>query len=472
MISRKDFLKTGALLGGAALTTIGMHPAASAVKTSSGKAKNVIFLVSDGMSAGTLAMADILTRQNHSRPSHWIHSYETGRTKRSMMDMSSLNSVVTDSAAAASSWGCGKRIVNGAVNMGPNGEEYMPILPIFKAAGKATGLVTTARLTHATPAGFIANVRARGMEDEIAVQMLERGADVFLGGGMRFFAADRRRDGRDVFGEFAQAGYHAVKTKPELMALGADGKPVIGLFHDQHLPYTVDHTQIDEYKHNVPTLAEMTTIALNRLNAKPNGFILQVEGSRIDHAAHGNCAAGLVFDQMAFDDAVGVALKFAENRDDTLVIITSDHGNANPGLNAEGRNYGDSLDNLLKLNKITRSNEWMRDEWGRNRPTSVQDLRDQFAAWSTFDVKLEHAEILAEAFSDTNKAIYKKMGTPSGVMGQIIASFTGINFIGDAHTADFVELASVGPGSEAIGGFVKNTDLFDVILEATGVQAL
>lgn len=470
MISRKDFLKTGALLGGAAFTTLGMRPAANAVKASSGKAKNVIFLVSDGMSTGTLTMADILTRQNHSRPSHWIHTYETGRTRRSLMDMASLNSVVTDSAAAASSWGCGKRIVNGAVNMGPNGEEYMPILPIFKSAGKATGLVTTARLTHATPAGFIANVRARGMEDEIAVQMLERGADVFLGGGIRFFSADRRRDGRDVFGEFAQAGYHAVKTKSELMAIGADGKPVIGLFSDSHVPYTVDHMHIDEYKRNVPTLAEMTSIALDRLDAKPNGFILQVEGARIDHAAHGNCAAGLVFDQMAFDDAVGVALKFAENRDDTLVIITSDHGNANPGLNAEGRSYGDSLDNLLKLNKITRSNEWMRDQWAKD--ISVTDLRDQFAQWTTFDVKAEHAAILHAAMNDDNRAIYYKMGSPSGVMGQIIASFTGINFIGDAHTADFVELASVGPGSEAIGGFVKNTDLFDVILKATGIEVM
>lgn len=470
MISRKDFLKTGALLGGAALTTIGMRPAARAVKPSSGKTRNVIFLVSDGMSAGTLTMADILTRQNHSRPSHWIHSYETGLTKRSLMDMSSINSVVTDSAAAASSWGCGKRIVNGAVNMGPNGEIYQPLLPIFKAAGKATGLVATSRITHATPAGFIANVRSRGMEDEIAVQMFERGADVFLGGGMRFFAADRRRDGRDLFGDFAKAGYHTVKTKSELMTIGADGKPVIGLFSDSHVPYTVDHNHIAEYLQNVPTLAEMTSVALQRLNAKPNGFILQVEGSRVDHAAHGNCAAGLVFDQMAFDDAVGVALNFAENRDDTLVIITSDHGNANPGLNGEGSNYGGSLDNLMKLNNVTRSNEWMRDHWGNSRPDSVANLRDQFAHWTTFDVKLEHAEILAEAFFDTNKAIYKKMGSASGVMGQIIATFTGINFIGDTHTADHVELASVGPGSEAIGGFVKNTDLFSVILEATGVE--
>ncbi len=468
MISRKDFLKTGALLGGAALTTLGMSPAAKAVKVSSGKAKNVIFMVSDGMSFGTLAMADILIRENSGRSSRWMDLYRTGRSKRSLMDMSSLNSVVTDSAAAASSWGSGHRIVNNAVNVGPNGEIYPPLLPLFKSAGKATGLVTTTRLTHATPAGFIANVRNRAMEDEIAMQMYERGADVLLGGGMRFFDAARRRDGKDLFGMFAQSGYHAVRTKSELQALGNDGKPVIGLFFNEHLPYTVDHKHVEAYQRDVPTLAEMTKLAIDRLASKPKGFLLQVEGGRVDHAAHGNCAAGLVFDQIAFDEAVAVALAFVENRDDTLLIITSDHGNANPGLNGEGSNYGGSLDNLLKLNDITRSNEWMRDQWSKDK--SPSQLRDSMASYTKFDVKAEHAEILHASLANDNRAIYKKMGTPSGVMGQIIASFTGINFIGDAHTADYVELASLGPGSEAIGGFVRNTDLFELIIKTTGVE--
>jgi alkaline phosphatase len=212
----------------------------------------------------------------------------------------------------------------------------------------------------------------------------------------------------------------------------------------------------------------MTQVALNRLSANSDGFILQVEGGRVDHAAHGNCAAGLVFDQIAFDDAIGVALAFIADRDDTLLIITSDHGNANPGLNGEGSNYGDSLANLRKLNKITRSNEWMRENW--NKEMSAAQLRDSMSAYTTFDIKMEHAEILHAAMRDENRAIYKKMGSQSGVMGQIIASFTGINFIGDAHTADYVELASLGPGSERIGGFVKNTDLFNLVTETTGVK--
>lgn len=472
MISRKDFLKQGALLGGAAFTSLGMRRAADVAKPATGKAKNVIFLVSDGMSTGTLTMADLLIRQNHGRASHWMDLYHSGRAKRSLMDMASLNSVVTDSAAAASSWGCGRRLVNGSINVGPDGTEHTPLIPLFRNAGKATGLVTTTRLTHATPAGFIANVRSRAMEDEIATQMHERGADVFLGGGMRHFSAEMRRDGQDLFGKFAASGYHTVRTKAELAAVPADGKPLIGLFRDQHLPYTVDHRHIEGYQREVPSLAELTDTALNRLAAKPNGFLLQVEGGRVDHAAHGNCAAGLVFDQLAFDEAVGVAVAFAADRDDTLVIVTSDHGNANPGLNGEGGNYGGSLGNLMKLNQVTRSNEWIRDEWGRNRPASVAELREQFAAWTGFDVKMEHAEILAEALLGTNRAIYYKMGTGSGVMGQIIASFTGINFIGDAHTADYVELAAFGPGSEGVGGFVKNTDLFTLILEATGVEVM
>lgn len=468
MISRKDFLKTGVLLGGAAFTTLGMSRASQAVKSTPGRTKNVIFMVSDGMSHGTLTMADLLIRDTHQRSSHWMNLYETNRAKRSLMDMASLNSVVTDSAAAASGWGSGQRIVNNAVNMGPNGEIHPPLLPLFKAAGKATGLVTTTRLTHATPAGFIANVRSRAMEDDIAMQMFERGADVLLGGGMRFFDPARRRDGKDLFGMFADAGYHTVRTRDQLNALSNDRKPLIGLFHHEHLPFTVDHRHIDTYQRDVPTLAEMTATALSRLASNSNGFILQVEGGRVDHAAHGNCAAGLIFDQIAFDDAIGVVLEFVADRDDTLLIITTDHGNANPGLNGEGSNYGDSLQNLRKLNSITRSHEWMRENWSKEM--SVAELREQMSVYTALEINATQAEILHAALRGENRAIYKKMGSSSAVMGQIIASFTGINFIGDAHTADFVELASLGPGSERIGGFVKSTDLFHLIVETTGVK--
>src|SRR5690606_7079440 len=117
-------------------------------------AKNIIFLVSDGMSSGTLNMTDLYLRRKFGRASEWIGLYEQNLVSRALMDTASLSSIVTDSAAASSAWGGGHRVMNNSLNVGPKGEEYLPILQKFKRAGKKVGCVTTVAVTHATPAGF------------------------------------------------------------------------------------------------------------------------------------------------------------------------------------------------------------------------------------------------------------------------------------------------------------------------------
>lgn len=465
--SRRDFLKTGAL-GSVLAGTVGVSCVSATDKPGQwkGKAKNVIFMVSDGMSAGTLSMADHMKRMHLGKPSVWMYAYEKNILKRGLMDMASLTSVVTDSAAAAASWGGGFRVENGALNIGPNGEEHKPILLKFKDAGKRTGLVTTTRITHATPAGFIANVRSRAMENEIAVQMLERGADVLFGGGTRFFDADKRRDGRDVMGEFAAKGYHVARTKQEMEALQNDGKPVIGLFYEDHVPYMVDHVNSEEFSNNIPTLAEMTKTALERLNGGP-GFILQVEGGKIDHAAHSNDASGMIFDQLAFDDAVGVALDFVNSNPDTLLIVTTDHGNANPALNGDGSGYADADPNFLTLAKATKTNNAILEIINEN--DSVARIREVIETYTSHAITTDQASILKQSMAGTYRNLYKMMNSRHAVLGQILANYTSVNFTGSNHTSDLVELGVFGPGSEAVNGFVKNTDMHNLILEAVGI---
>ena len=470
--SRRNFLKTGALtslLAGAGSLSAYSEPVAKS-GVWQGKAKNVIFMVSDGMSAGTLALADLMTRHLHGRSSHWISMYERDLGRRGLMDMASASSTVTDSAAAVSSWGCGKRVMNRSLNTGPQGEAHPTVWQCMKAAGKAIGLVTTTRMTHATPAGFLVNMPHRNDEDAIAAQYLERGADVFYGGGARHFDAAHRSDGRNLFGAFAAKGYRVVRNKVEFEALPNDQQSVLGIFFNDHLPYAVDHVHVDEYKKTVPTLAELTRSALARLSKKPNGFALQVEGGRVDHAAHANDAAGLVFDQMAFDDAVGVALDFVDRHPDTLLIVTSDHGNANPGLNGDGRDYNDSAKMMGSLASVTRSFEWM----GANMPkdATVAQIRDFVAAYTNYPITPEQAEYIHKAQQRTYRAIYRKMHSTSAVMGQVLANYTAVNFIGDAHTGDYVELFATGPGSASVAGFVRNTNLFDLMLQASGVPAM
>lgn len=469
--SRRTFLRTGAvsavLIGSGLLTTDAIRSATKPKEIDEG-ARNIIFLVSDGMSSGTLTLADLMLRRRDGRASHWIQLYDRADVRRGLMDMASLDSVVTDSAAAASSWGCGHRINNGGVNWGPNGEEFTPILRYFSNAGKSTGLVTTTRITHATPAGFAANVPQRGMEDEIAVQYLERKIDVLLGGGSRHFEKARRRDSRDLYAEYTKAEYHVVRKKQDLFNLPNDQKRILGTFYDDHVPYTLDHLHTAEYRETIPTLAEMTQIALNRLSRNRNGFILQVEGGRVDHAAHGNDVGGLIFDQIAFDDAIGVVVEFAEQNKDTLVIITTDHGNANPGLNGEGPGYRDSNKHFDRIARFKHTNTWILT--GLNEESTVSAIRERIEAATGIAVTENEARILRDAYRGVHEPVYAMMSRPWAVMGQILANYTSVNWIGTTHTADYVELAAFGPGSEAIGPFTKNTELFEVMTKSAGIR--
>ena len=205
-MNRRKFFRNGSL---AALGTTLISPLNLSAQnptfdvfTKGKKAKNIIFMVSDGMSSGTLNMADLLKSRKLGQGTHWMQLYKDNRVARALMDTASASSIVTDSAAGSSSWGGGVRVPNGALNMSANGEKYLPILQKFKRAGKKVGCVTTVPITHATPAGFCVNQPSRGEQSEIAEQYLELGFDVMMGGGHKYFSADRRKDKKDMYAAF------------------------------------------------------------------------------------------------------------------------------------------------------------------------------------------------------------------------------------------------------------------------------
>lgn len=468
-LSRRQFLKSSALSSlGLGTFMLGGCETNDRRLQDRGEAKNVIFMVSDGMSAGTFNMADLIKRRQFGNSSHWVDLYNSDRKfHRGIMDMASLNSPVTGSASASSAWGCGHRVNNEAVNTGPNGEEYKPIHQIFKDAGKKTGLVTTTRITHATPAGFGVNIDYRNKEDEIAQKYLAREYDLMLGGGARHFKAASRDDGRDLISKFSDKNYTIARTKQELSQASASNR-LLGLFYDSHLPYSIDHQTIDEHQQNIPTLADMTDKALQNLENQ-NGFILQVEGGRVDHGAHGNDAAGMLYDQVAFDDAVKIALDFVDKRDDTLLIITTDHGNANPALNAAGERYNDSGPFFDRLQDFQHSNSWILSELDEN--SSVSEIRDRVKYATQLGIEKEEAQSLQKAFSNNLETIYDIKSYPSSVLGSILANYTSISFTSGGHTSDYVELAALGPGIDNLDHFTRNTELFHLMVNAAGVNA-
>ncbi|WP_276166413.1 alkaline phosphatase [Zobellia alginiliquefaciens] len=466
-MNRRKFFRNGSLL---TLGTSLLHPFNSTANSigNSGKnkkAKNIIVVVSDGMSIGTLNMADLYLSRKIGTGTNWLQLYKDNKVTRSLMDMASASSIVTDSAAASSSWGGGVRIDNGALNVSKNGEEHLPIWQKFKQAGKKAGCVTTVPITHATPAGFCINSKSRNAQEQIAEKYLQQKFDVMMGGGDTYFSPEKRKDKKNLYKDFSSNGYEVVQTRNEMLSASID-KPILGVFNDGALPYSIDRNNSKELLQKVPTLAEMTHKAIEAMKDHPKGFVLQVEAGKVDWAAHGNDIAGLLYDQVAHDDAIQVAMDFAEQDGETLVIITTDHGNANPGLI-----YGkETNDNFDSVQKYKHTNEWILN--GIGKETSVSQLKERVAYANAMPLTDEKAKLLLSYYSElqTEDGLYNPKKLPFKVLAEIQSKHNSVGWISMQHSADYVELAMYGPGSQHLKPFIKNTDLHYFMLEAAEVE--
>lgn len=441
---------------------------AAAEPAKKGQAKNIIFLVSDGMSNGTLTMANLMMQRKLGRTSQWTRLYEESIGRRALMDTASANSLVTDSAAASSSWGGGMRVPNGSLNVAADGTNYKPILQKFKEAGKSVGCVTTVPITHATPAGFCVNNKGRGDQSEIASQYLDLYFDIMMGGGQEFFSADTRKDKVDVFAQFTQKGYHVIRDRDAMLKLepGA-GKPVLGVFCEDALPYTLDAMQDTSIQQKIPTLAEMTKTGIGYMNKNKKGFVMQVEGGKVDWAAHANDGPALVYDQIAFDEAVQVAVEFAQQDKNTLVIITTDHGNGNPGLF-----YGNKATQLFdRLQTSKHSNEWVLKNINKNTtPAQAIELIESAQGYAI--KKAEAEDLLSHYVKMDGEGLYNPKKMPLRELSILQGPYIGIGWGSMDHSADYVEVAVLGPGSELLKPFIKNTDLHNLMLQAAGMPIM
>lgn len=469
-MQRRKFFKNSAIATagiGLVLPQIGCSQSITPTAAADPKknAKNIIFMVSDGMSIGTLSMTDLLIQKLDGRHSHWMQLYKDRKATRALMDTASASSLVTDSAAGSSAWGGGVRVPNGHLNVGANGELYKPILQKFKAAGKSTGCVTTVPITHATPAGFTVNSKSRNSQPEIALDYLNLKFDVMLGGGLNYFTSEKREDKADLISRYAEAGFHTPKNKNDLMNLPFDKSPVMGVFYEDGLPFTLDQMNDSALMTNIPTLAEMTSVAIERMKGNEKGFVMQVEGGKVDWAAHSNDAPALLYDQMAFDDAIKVAIDFAEKDGNTLVVITTDHGNANPALV-----YGKNADKNFNLAiSYKHTNDWVLRDFNNNTTTAQIIEKINYAQGITLSA--EDANIIKSELGKVDKdGLYNPYNLPFKELAIIQAKYTSIAFASGEHSGDFVELAMLGPGSEMLQPFVKNSDLHNLMLKAAGME--
>lgn len=449
------------------MVTAAQSGEATSAAATSDQPRNIILFIADGCGPASFTMARDYLRYK-GMDGLVLDGYQTGSIRTF-----ASNSRVTDSAAGATAFSAGVKTYNGAIAVDTLKQPVATILEAAEQRGLSTGLVATSRITHATPAAFAAHVPSRSDEATIAEQQLGQGIEVLLGGGRGWFQGREqdgwRDDGQDLMDMAATQGYTVVQTKTAFDDVTAP--PVLGLFTDSHMAYEIDRDPAAE-----PSIAEMTAKAIDLLDDDPDGFFLMVEGSRIDHAGHGNDAAAHLHDILAYDEAVEAALAFAEANGETLVISTADHETG--GLTLGAKVNGESLYTWKPevVDQVQASHGELLREMHRRLIASGGTPADTVATSTEvlsdligFTPDADDVARLVEVLHEDRQA--------ADVLADVIAERAVIGWTTNGHTAVDVNLYAYGPGREAFVGHYDNThigktlaELWDMDLDALSQQ--
>ncbi len=424
------------------------------------QAKNIILMIGDGMGPSQFGAAWLYSNRVLGRELRMVEVMKSGRTAYVVND--TADTIVTESAAAATQIACGVKVPARAVGMCADGKTpCKTVLELAKDKGLATGLVTTSGITDATPAAFAAHVEHRSDEASVASQELQAGVDVLLGGRKQFFlpesAGGMRKDGRDLREEARRAGYAVVGTASELQQAKA-GK-LLGLFNMGDMAFELDRAKTAE-----PSLAEMTAKTLEVLAKNAKGFFVMIEGGRIDSAAHWNDAAATIRDTLAFDEAVGVALDFQRKNPDTLLIVTADHETGGMALIGHSKDSKEYIGiDLSAIQKAQTSFELILDELGKN-PTP-EKIRDTVKKHLGIEITEDEAKIVAD---DTIRKLDPQNFSYATLhsMAFVLRPYLRVGWGSQTHTASPLFAFGSGPGSEELVGFRHNTELFRIMKSA------
>lgn len=413
----------------------------------------------------------------------------------------SLRSAITDSAAAGTALATGNKTIANAIGMVPiagvgsgKSDRFVPVANVLEAAqaaGKATGIVATAPVQHATPASYSAHVTNRNNFDDIAEQQVFQKIDVVLGGGLASLQAKNRDDHEDLVKVIRNEGYQWVENHEQLrkaasaQTSGSDNKlesvqtsvtakkaepaqtsgsakkletarkpafakKIWGAFAENDLAYHFDRAQL---RAGEPTLADMTETAIHALNRTEHGFFLFIEGSKVDWAAHKNDPVGMISEVLGFDEAVQRAVQFAKKDRNTLVIAVTDHGNS--GLSIGSR----STD---KTYAITPREKFVQPL--RKAKLTVEGALKKFPD----DVVAAAAAYGLDDLSAKEKQTLKSTKQPDEVMVQLMAKRANLGLTTHGHTGEDVFLYAFGPGKPS--GLVENTDIAKWISRGLGVD--
>ena len=328
------------------------------------RAKNVILFIGDGMGVSTVTASRILEGQLQNRDGEKNSLAFEKLPYLALSKTYSANQQTSDSAPTMTAMVTGVKTSDGVLSINQSvarqekdnaviqANKLTTLLELAKARGMATGVVTTARVTHATPAATYAHSSERNWESDanlpagttvkdIAAQAIDNfaannGMEVLMGGGRTYFMPNtafdpeypsvkgRRKDGRDLTSEWqTKFGGKYVWNKAQFEAIDTDKtKSLLALFEPSHVQYEADRESLDGA--GEPSIAEMTDKAIDILSNNKKGFFLMVEGGRIDHGHHAGNAYRALTDTIAMSDAVRKAMEKTDPKD-TLIVVSADH---------------------------------------------------------------------------------------------------------------------------------------------------
>ncbi|MBV1776721.1 alkaline phosphatase [Burkholderiaceae bacterium DAT-1] len=445
--------------------------------------RNVLFFLGDGMGINTLTAARIYAGGEDGEL-----TIDT-LPETAFIKTYSNDAQVTDSAPSMSAYMTGIKMNNEVISMSAdtkaidpvedanknklgnncgtgNGKSVQTLLEIAKAQGLSTGVVTTTRVTHATPAATYSHICHRDLENDIAAMAVPGGAgyntalgdglDVLMGGGRQFFTPSKdggkRADGRDLVAEFKAKNYAFASNATELAAIdAAKTNKLVGLFTSSHMSYDLDRDPAKE-----PSLADMTGKALDVLTKNSKGLFLMVEGGRIDHALHETTAKKALQDTVAFDSAIKLAIdkmrKIDPDLKNTTIVVTADHDHTIV-LNGYAQRTGKTTANnpgVLGVVKNYVSGAVEKDLDGAPY-TIIGFGNGENRTQSSRATKQGLTEV------ETAGALYHQ---------EAVVRVTAGN---ETHGGTDVFLGSLGKGSENFAGTLDNTRVFDLVRKAAGL---
>jgi len=465
------------------------------------KARNVIFFVGDGMGVSTVTAARV---------------FSVGLDGQLVVDQFpytalsktySSDSITPDSAPTMSAMMTGVNTNQSVIgfdestepsdfNGDGDGQASWTLLELAKARGMRVGVVSTAQITHATPAATYAHINQRNDENGIALQALPTdasynqrlgaGVDVLMGGGRRFFVpagvpdeeggAGSRTDGRDLRAEFQAAGYSYAWNAAGFSGLTPADLPVLGLFERGHMEYEYDRpTDLG----GEPSLGQMTVKAIQLLaqsgRNRSGGYFLHVESGRIDHAHHEGNSYRALTDTEELDEAIGLAAQIVDLRE-TLIIVSADHSHVfniagyplrplqelpyavnsfEPGYASAGTHGRGILDVVYDLDQST---------------GHVSESVDRDGVPYTVLGYLNGPGYRGAARVDprSDPFLGRLGAVPSGPWDPAYFQESAVPLGSETHAGEDVAVYAIGPGADLVRGTVKNTHIFHVMKKALG----